>query len=93
MGVSVDSADTVAAAMTKPSLPPRLVLLDVALPDGSGDQVLRHTRGAALPTKVCLLTGSVEPESLEWLDDLGADGCFTNPYHPERLLEWYVIQH
>lgn len=62
--------------------PPDLLLLDVALPDGDGFQVLarmrRHQSLGSLP--IVLLTAKNEPADIGRGLLLGADGYITKPY-------------
>jgi CheY-like chemotaxis protein len=66
-GLLVDSAATVATAMEKLAAPPRVMRLDMRLPDGKETEVLRYLRVNELPVKVGMVTGSGVSEDLEEL--------------------------
>ena len=85
-GIEVDSANTVSLALEKLDRNPRIVLLDVDLPDGSGSEILAHIRRHRLPIKVCVVTGSVG--SSHFLEGLNPDAIFVKPYHAEDILRW-----
>ena len=89
VGVIADSASTVAAGLEKlTSGPPRLVLLDMDLPDGSGAAILERIRATRMPIKVCVLTGSCLPAAIEALSALHPDAIFLKPYQIADVLRW-----
>jgi two-component system cell cycle response regulator len=68
---------------------PRLILLDIMLPDMSGIDVCRHVKTNPLiaHTKVIMLTAvASEPERRAAMD-AGADRYLTKPFSPLNLLE------
>jgi DNA-binding NtrC family response regulator len=87
-GIEANSANTVSDALEKLQLQPRIVLLDVELPDGSGSEILAHIRQHELPIKVCVITGGIDFESAEVLSSLKPDGLFLKPYHVDDVLRW-----
>ena len=88
-GLLVDSASTVAEAIAKiRDRPPAIVLLDIHLPDGSGDQILDHLRATRSPARVCIITGSIDSDERRKLERFGPDAIFIKPIYPERVLEW-----
>ena len=87
-GLLVEYASSVADALSKLSARPAIVLLDVNLPDGSGVELLRHIRSKRVPAKVCILTGSAQPDTLEQIERLQPDGLLLKPFHPQELLKW-----
>jgi two-component system response regulator AtoC len=66
--------------------PPRLILLDVKLPDGSGLSVLRELRRREVPAPVVVMTGF--PSSDTAIDALrmGASDYLSKPVHPDILV-------
>ncbi len=68
--------------------PPDVVLADVAMPGGSGYDVLQFVRSqpslAGLP--VLLLTGAFEPLDDARIGSLGAAGVLTKPFDPAALV-------
>jgi len=65
---------------------PRLVLLDVRLPDGSGFDVCRRIRALGLRMPVIILT--VKDDEVDKVVGLevGADDYLTKPYHLRELI-------
>jgi DNA-binding NarL/FixJ family response regulator len=51
-----------------------VALLDLGLPDGDGADLIGELHQANPHVKVQILTGSVEPNLLERMDKVGADG-------------------
>ena len=65
---------------------PRLVLLDVRLPDGSGFDVCRRIRALGLRMPVIILTvQDAEVDMVVGLE-VGADDYLTKPYHLRELI-------
>ncbi len=63
-----------------------VVILDLNLPDMSGNQVLRHLRKSGLPVPVLILTARDSiPEKVESFDQ-GADDYLTKPFSFTELL-------
>lgn len=87
-GITTDSASTLSLGLEKLRLNPRIVLLDVDLPDGSGSEILSHIRKAQMSTKVCVVTGSVELEDSQCLSHLKPDAVFLKPYHVVDVVRW-----
>ena len=65
---------------------PDLMLLDIALPDGTGFDVLREAsvRGARIPS-IMLTARAAESDRIVGLE-LGADDYVTKPFSPRELL-------
>jgi len=64
---------------------PDIVLLDLALPGLSGDEVCRRILNTA-ETRVVVVTGHKDPADLARYLDLGVDDYLTKPFEPEELL-------
>jgi phosphotransferase system HPr (HPr) family protein len=69
------------------SVHPETVVLDLALPDGSGMDVLRHIRGGGGSCLVLVLTNYAGPESRQHCSDLGANYVFGKSAEFEQALE------
>jgi PAS domain S-box-containing protein len=72
------------------SSPPDLVLLDLHLPDGPGDDVLLQLREdprTAL-TPVVVVTADASPDVRQRLEGLGATGFLTKPVDVDQVLRW-----
>jgi two-component system, OmpR family, response regulator QseB len=79
----VDNVEDAKAAMG--SFPYDAVVLDVALPDGSGLSLLREWREAAVATPILLLTArNATKDRVEGLD-LGADDYLGKPFDLHEL--------
>lgn len=69
-------------------LHPDLVLLDLTLPDLSGEQVLAQLRAdpATRAIPVIVVSGETDPAVHHRLLAQGAQGCLTKPYEINELL-------
>jgi PAS domain S-box-containing protein len=67
---------------------PAIVLLDLNLPDMSGEQVLRRLRGdpRTAHTMVVILSADATPAQIARLRSAGADDYLTKPFEIERFL-------
>jgi len=84
----VAEAATVAEAQRLfDSVHPEAVMLDLALPDGSGLDVLRHIRKAGGRCLVLVLSNHAEPETRHCCYELGADYVFGKSDEFEQALE------
>src|SRR5438445_12816781 len=54
-------------------LEPDCMILDLALPDGSGEAILRQIREEGLPTRVVVCTATHEPSRLQGVRGLRPD--------------------
>jgi len=63
-----------------------LILLDLALPDMSGHEVLRQIRMARVDTPILILSGADDTDSKLKGFGFGADDYLTKPFHREELV-------
>ncbi|RKF15261.1 DNA-binding response regulator [Roseovarius spongiae] len=63
-----------------------LILLDLALPDMTGHDVLRQLRLARIETPILILSGADDTESKIKGFGFGADDYLTKPFHREELV-------
>ena len=73
-------------ALEKMMLAPKLVVLDLMLPDMSGYDVCRNIRDLPDYTPVLMLTAKDTLDDKITGLDTGADAYLTKPYHPRELL-------
>jgi DNA-binding response OmpR family regulator len=86
-GWTVRSAATVAEAedLLEHDPEPEALILDLMLPDGSGDAVLRKVRAAGLGTHVMVCTGSTDPRVMMRVRALKPDLLLIKPLGAEVL--------
>src|SRR4051812_3316250 len=86
MGWRVLEAQTVDEAVSSLSPPPDCVILDLCLPDGKGETVLRKIREDKTSTcVVAVTTGSCDPARLVQVSLLGPDLMIPKPINPDVL--------
>jgi len=91
LGFEVTAAATVADGLRKLAAKPDHVLLDLTLPDGDGEQVLRHIRAVGLHTRVTITSGSGDSDRLGRVRELGADDVLNKPVDMTALLSHLAI--
>jgi CheY-like chemotaxis protein len=73
------------------SSPPDLILLDLHLPDMSGEEVLRRLQAEVttrtIPTVV--VSADASPGQIRRILEMGASGYLTKPFDVEELLRWF----
>jgi DNA-binding response OmpR family regulator len=86
-GCSVTIAATVAEALA--ALDGKdLALVDLGLPDGSGDQVLHEIRRRGLPIRVAIMSAGAAPKAIEALELRPSETYFAKPLDLKALIEW-----
>ena len=88
MGHDVLEAATVQQGIRLLAQRPRLMLLDLELPDGFGTEVLEKARSECLPLRVAIITAGGRAELLERARQLGADAVLLKPFELRELEEW-----
>jgi DNA-binding NarL/FixJ family response regulator len=84
----VGEAATVAAAVTEASrLKPKVILMDVRLPDGSGIDACRSIRTAHSDTRVLFLTSFADDDAVLATILAGADGFLLKEVSSEQLID------
>jgi DNA-binding response OmpR family regulator len=84
-GWEVVEAATVEEGLAALDPPPDCVLLDLELPDGRGETILRKVRIEQLPTRVVVSTGMQDPARLSEVSYMRPDAVLQKPIDPERL--------
>jgi len=62
-----------------------LILLDLSLPDVTGEQLCKSIRTAGITTPILILTGKMSPNDKVTALDAGADDYLTKPFHFPEL--------
>jgi len=93
MGWQVFVAATVAEAIAllDSEPPPCCLILDIELPDGTGDQVLRKLRLLGLKTRVIVSSGTSDPAKLEAMAKLKPDEFLPKPM--TSVTGWVGFEH
>ena len=81
-------AGTVSEAMSLLTWGPRVLILDLMLPDGNGSQVLERVRGGNLPIRVAVATGAADWRTMVDETRLKPDAVFVKPLDFPRLVKW-----
>ena len=78
-GWDVTVAATLAEGLARLDPPPDYLILDLKLPDGGGEEILRKVKDARLPTRVAVTTGSDDPEQMKAARSLMPEAWFEKP--------------
>lgn len=78
-GWLVSVASTVTEGMAKLSPPPHCIILDLTLPDGKGEEILRKIHEEKLPTRVAVCTGTSDPVRIALVKGMDPLGLFQKP--------------
>ncbi len=84
-GWNVSAAATLAEALALLEPPPDCVILDLMLPDGPGETLLRAVRGMGLETRVVVATGVGNADRLRDLRGLEPEEIFRKPIDVDDL--------
>jgi DNA-binding response OmpR family regulator len=85
-GYEVAVAATVAEGLKLLDPPPECMILDLDLPDGPGEGILRMIREANLPTRVMITTGCGDLARLNAVASFKPEALLQKPVHVEELL-------
>src|SRR5690606_29549215 len=78
-GWEVVAVGTLAEGLAALDTPPDYLILDLMLPDGSGEAILQRIRDTGLSTRVAVTTGSDENEQLDAAGELGPAALLRKP--------------
>ena len=90
VGEAGDGEEAVALTM---QYEPDVLLLDVAMPNANGMQVLQHIAAASKTTRIIMVTGAVEEHELRQALHLGARGFVLKESGAMQLLESIRVVH
>lgn len=79
-GWEVAVAGTVAEALTLLDPPPACLVLDLVLPDGSGEVVLQAVRNRRLKTRTAVCSGTTDPVQVASVMKLNPDVLLAKPF-------------
>lgn len=82
-----EAADAKEALSAIATHDPDIVILDLAMPGGSGMEVLRETRSQADDRSIVILTAEIDDNRLSAALDLGVDGIVLKNSDPAHLIE------
>lgn len=86
-GYSISEAGTAAEARAQiVSGRPDLVILDLGLPDGDGEELLAEWRAAGIDTPIVVLSGRSGEAGIVEALEIGADDYVTKPFGIQELL-------
>src|SRR3954454_11598158 len=85
VGWEVAEAATVEEGLAQLSPPPDCVLLDLELPDGPGEDILRKVRQDHLQTRVVVNTGTTDSARLGAVSDLKPEALLQKPLDSTHL--------
>jgi DNA-binding response OmpR family regulator len=86
-GADVVTACSVEGALAELHWRPNWVVLDLHLPQGEGEDILRAIRDRELPIRVAVVTGSADRARLVALQELEPDCVLIKPIQFSSLLE------
>jgi len=86
-GWKIITASTVAEAIELLRFAPACVILDLILPDGCGERVLRRIREGGLSSRVIVSTGTTDEAMLEVVRRLSPDAIVRKPVEMKQLLQ------
>src|SRR4051794_19285678 len=84
-GWHVQTASTVAEGLALLASGPDCVVLDLMLPDGDGETVLRRVRDERLPTRVVVATATGDEARLERIWRLKPDAVLQKPLDVDEV--------
>ena len=74
---------------------PGLILLDLHLPDMSGEEVLRRLQAESITRRIptVVVSANASPGQIRRILEMGASGYLTKPFDVEELLLWFDNPH
>ena len=87
-GYEVYTADTAKAGIKLiEELKPDVILIDVKLPDASGNEVLRACKEKSPKTKTIMVTGYVDQNVMDEAELIGRDTFLQKPFNLVKIAE------
>lgn len=86
-GWDVLEATSIAEGLAGLDPPPECLVLDLMLPDGDGETILRKIRDDRLPTRVVVNTGTHDPDRLSAVSELKPEALLQKPIDIEQLCQ------
>ena len=91
LGCEVTSAMTVAGGLALLDTEPNGVILDLMLPDGDGETILRKIRSDRRPIRVAVTTGEGDLDRLRRVGELGPELLIRKPINLDELIRGLEI--
>lgn len=85
-----EAKDGATALIACKKFKPRLVCLDVLMPNSNGVEVLKEIRSELPGTLVLMVTGSVDRETVQAAIQNGANGYVVKPFNAARVVDAVV---
>ena len=79
IGWDVVAAGTIAEGIAALDRHPVILILDLMLPDGDGEEILRRVREAGLPTRIAITTATGDSDRLDAVRRLGPVDLLPKP--------------
>jgi DNA-binding NtrC family response regulator len=87
-GYEVRTADSAKAGIKLiEEIRPDVIMIDVKLPDASGNEVLRACKEKSPKTKTIIVTGYVDQHVMDEAELIGRDTFLQKPFNLEKILE------
>jgi two-component system sensor histidine kinase/response regulator len=86
-GMLVSLAKSVTEGLAALEQRPHCIILDLTLPDGDGEDILRRVRDDELPCKVAVCTGADDPMRMALVKGMDPSAMFRKPINFDALLE------
>lgn len=88
LGLDVHTAGTITEAkLTVEVVKPDVVILDIGLPDGNGNDLLTWIRGEEKfeNVNVVMASGLANQSDIDWAINAGASAFLVKPYSPDEI--------
>src|SRR3954451_6149680 len=86
IGWDVVAVGTVGEGLASLDPPPDCAVVDLMLPDGEGEAVVRTIKGRGLPTRVAVCTGTDDPARIQGVRALEPAGLIRKPIDVQGLM-------
>jgi two-component system response regulator RegA len=88
VGVNVRSTRSIRSALKALAQLPSVVVLDLALSDGSGIEVLKAIRDTKMNARVATISANSDAPSSSWISTYMPDAVFGKPFDFDDFSNW-----